>query len=79
MGKVPHPAALSTQDIPQAEAALGLALPPLLTALYSRIANGGFGREYGLLSLTGCPAPDGEHSAVLVGSWVGTEVLVPNG
>ncbi|MFV5993045.1 SMI1/KNR4 family protein [Streptomyces sp. NPDC056231] len=62
--KYPLPAALSTQDIAQAEAALGFALPPLLTALYTRIANGGFGPEYGLLPLTGSAAPDGEHSAV---------------
>ncbi|WP_326792657.1 SMI1/KNR4 family protein [Streptomyces sp. NBC_00841] len=62
--KYPLPAALSTQDIAQAEATLGFALPPLLTALHTRIANGGFGPAYGLLPLTGDPAPDGEHSAV---------------
>lgn len=63
-GKHPLPAALSTEDVAHAEAALGFPLPPLLTALYTRIANDGFGPEYGLLPLTGGPAPDGEQSVI---------------
>ncbi|MFJ8791020.1 SMI1/KNR4 family protein [Streptomyces sp. NPDC102462] len=47
----------------RAEAALGFALPPLLASLYSRIADGGFGPEYGLLPLLDSP-PSGEPAAV---------------
>lgn len=39
----------------RAETVLGFALPPLLAGLYTGIADGGFGPEYGLLPL---------HSAV---------------
>ncbi|RMB80331.1 SMI1/KNR4 family protein [Streptomyces shenzhenensis] len=47
----------------RAEAALGFPLPPLLASLYSRIADGGFGPEYGLLPLLDSP-PSGEPAAV---------------
>ncbi|MFF4748419.1 SMI1/KNR4 family protein [Streptomyces sp. NPDC002514] len=47
----------------RAEAALGFALPPLLASLYCRIADGGFGPEYGLLPLLDSP-PSGEPAAV---------------
>ncbi|MFI6728248.1 SMI1/KNR4 family protein [Streptomyces sp. R-74717] len=60
----PLPAPLPAEGVARAEAALGFALPPLLTALYTRIANGGFGPEYGLMPLIGDRAPDGEESAV---------------
>ncbi|MFI9625259.1 SMI1/KNR4 family protein [Streptomyces sp. NPDC052042] len=60
----PLPAPLTTEGVERAEAALGFPLPPLLTALYTRTANGGFGPAYGFLPLIGDRAPDGEESAV---------------
>ncbi|MGV4890944.1 SMI1/KNR4 family protein [Streptomyces viridosporus] len=47
----------------RAEAALGFGLPPLLAELYLRIADGGFGPEYGLLPLLDSPS-SGEPAAV---------------
>lgn len=35
------------------KAILGFPLPPLLRALYTQLANGGFGPMYGLLGLAG--------------------------
>jgi len=60
----PLPAPLSAEGVERAEAALGFPLPPLLTALYTRTANGGFGPAYGFLPLIGDPASYGEESAV---------------
>ncbi|MFF9400851.1 MULTISPECIES: SMI1/KNR4 family protein [unclassified Streptomyces] len=60
----PLPAPLSAEGVERAEAALGFPLPPLLTALYTRTANGGFGPAYGFLPLIGDRTPDGEESAV---------------
>ncbi|MEJ8642943.1 SMI1/KNR4 family protein [Streptomyces sp. MS1.HAVA.3] len=45
------PAPLGSGEIARAEGILGFALPPLLAALYSRIGDGGFGPEGGLLPL----------------------------
>ncbi|MGZ9932718.1 SMI1/KNR4 family protein [Streptomyces sp. NC-S4] len=45
------PAVLGTEEIARAEDILGFALPPLLAALYTRVGDGGFGPECGLLSL----------------------------
>ncbi|GAA3374200.1 SMI1/KNR4 family protein [Streptomyces sannanensis] len=45
------PAPASAEDVARAEAALGFALPPLLAGLYTRIADGGYGPEYGLFPL----------------------------
>ncbi|MGE7386069.1 SMI1/KNR4 family protein [Streptomyces sp. NPDC004126] len=47
----PLPAPLPADEAERAAQALGFALPPLLTALYTRIGDGGFGPEYGLLPL----------------------------
>lgn len=55
--KHPLPAPLPAEAVERAEAALGFTLPPLLTALYTRIANGGFGPEYGLMPLIGDRGP----------------------
>ncbi|MEU7729640.1 SMI1/KNR4 family protein [Streptomyces sp. NPDC040724] len=41
----------SAEEVAQAEAALGFTLPPLLAGLYTRVADGGFGPEYGLFPL----------------------------
>ncbi|UUU40573.1 SMI1/KNR4 family protein [Streptomyces sp. NBC_00162] len=45
------PAPLGSGEIARAEGILGFALPPLLAGLYTRIGDGGFGPERGLLSL----------------------------
>ena len=41
------------EQIQQTEHLLGFALPPLLVALYSALANGGFGPGYGLRGMVG--------------------------
>ena len=43
----------SAEDLRAAEAALGVALPPLLARLFVEVGDGGFGRGRGLLSLEG--------------------------
>jgi SMI1 / KNR4 family (SUKH-1) len=54
LGWVMHPAApASPEAIHACEAAVGCALPPLLTALYLEVANGGFGPGYGLIGVEG--------------------------
>ncbi|MFD8970608.1 SMI1/KNR4 family protein [Streptomyces sp. NPDC059568] len=50
-GSTPLPAPATPEALARAEAALGFSLPPLLAGLYLRIADGGFGPGYGLLSL----------------------------
>ncbi|MCP9957788.1 SMI1/KNR4 family protein [Streptomyces sudanensis] len=45
------PAPLSTADVEAAQAALGFRLPPLLAALHTTVADGGFGPDYGLFPL----------------------------
>lgn len=47
---------LTQEQVDQAEAALGFSLPPTLCALYTRLANGGFGPDCGFLRLTGEPS-----------------------
>jgi hypothetical protein len=44
-----------------AEAALGFSLPPLLTRIYTEVANGGFGPDYGLIGLAGGHLDDQHH------------------
>lgn len=46
-----RPAPLGSGEIARAEGILGFALPPLLAELYTRIGDGGFGPEQGLLPL----------------------------
>ena len=48
----------------RAEAALGFTLPSLLSDLYLRTGDGGFGPEYGLLPLLDSP-PAGEPAPVV--------------
>jgi hypothetical protein len=43
-----------------AERQLGFELPELLRAIYSQVANGGFGPAYGFLGLRGGPTPEGK-------------------
>ncbi|OKK21038.1 hypothetical protein AMK16_11710 [Streptomyces sp. CB00455] len=47
----PLPAPLGARQITRAEAVIGFPLPPLLAQLYTRVADGGFGPERGLLPL----------------------------
>lgn len=58
------PAPLDAAALAQAEAALGFRLPPLLAALYTRVGDGGFGPEYGLLPLLEGKSSGGEPAAV---------------
>ncbi|MFJ9434067.1 SMI1/KNR4 family protein [Streptomyces sp. NPDC101490] len=47
------PPAASAEEVAEAEAVLGFALPPLLASLYREVANGGYGPDYQLLPLIG--------------------------
>ncbi|MFJ3925614.1 SMI1/KNR4 family protein [Streptomyces sp. NPDC090022] len=47
----PLPPVLDGAELARAEAILGATLPPLLTGLHTRVADGGFGPGYGLLPL----------------------------
>jgi hypothetical protein len=62
-GWTSFPAPADESTVTRAETALGFSLPPLLAALYSRVGDGGFGPEYGLLPLLDNP-PAGEPAAV---------------
>jgi hypothetical protein len=46
---------VSEQTLAEAEAQLGFPLPPLVRALYTQVADGGFGPGYGVIQLTGHP------------------------
>ncbi len=48
----PHPP-VNEQAIADAEARLGFHLPPLVRALYTQVADGGYGPGYGLIELAG--------------------------
>jgi hypothetical protein len=52
------PAPLSSAEIADAEVRLGFSLHPLLVAIYRDVANGGFGPDHQLLSLTGGATPE---------------------
>ncbi|WP_149180857.1 SMI1/KNR4 family protein [Streptomyces sp. TRM49041] len=47
----PVPEPCTADGIAAAESTLGFPLPPLLASLHTRIADGGFGPDYGLLPL----------------------------
>jgi hypothetical protein len=47
-----HPP-LTGEQLEEAEARLGFAVPPSLRSLYESVGNGGFGPSYGLLGLIG--------------------------
>ncbi|CAL9546911.1 hypothetical protein SUDANB15_04328 [Streptomyces sp. enrichment culture] len=63
-GRPSLPEPIDAAALARAEAALGFELPPLLADLYLRIADGGFGPEYGLLPLLDSP-PSDEPAAVV--------------
>lgn len=44
---------VSERELAAAEAQLGFTLPPLVRALYSQVANGGYGPGYGVIQLAG--------------------------
>lgn len=46
---------VSEQILAEAEARLGFPLPPLVRALYTQVADGGYGPGYGVIQLTGHP------------------------
>lgn len=68
----PPPAPLPTAELHRAEAALGFALPPLLAALHTRVADGGFGPE--LLPLERAVA---ECAAMRASAWRRPEGVMP--
>ncbi|MBT2476821.1 SMI1/KNR4 family protein [Streptomyces sp. ISL-94] len=70
----PLPAPLGTGEIARAEGILGFALPPLLAALYTRVADGGFGPECGLLPLGQAV---GTYEAHRVSGWRWPEGVLP--
>ncbi|MCX5296541.1 SMI1/KNR4 family protein [Streptomyces sp. NBC_00193] len=70
----PLPAPLATAELHRAEAALGFALPPLLAALHTRVADGGFGPEHGLLPLERAVA---EYTAMRASAWRWPEGVLP--
>ncbi|MFE2288119.1 SMI1/KNR4 family protein [Streptomyces sp. NPDC059443] len=55
----PLPAPLDAEAVRRAEAVLGFALPPLLGALYTRVADGGFGPEYTAMRASAWRWPEG--------------------
>lgn len=59
-------APLAEEQLQSAERLLGFALPPLLRAIYTRVADGGFGPGYGLYHLE---TPDKLSGASIVSSY----------
>lgn len=57
----PRPAPATADDVTAAETALGFPLPRLLAALHTRVADGGFGPDYGLLPLRDAAAQYRAH------------------
>src|SRR5262245_55091738 len=55
---------LAERDLAAAEERLGFKIPPALAALYTRVANGGFGPAYGLLGLVGGALQEHGNDAV---------------
>ncbi|MFE2880839.1 SMI1/KNR4 family protein [Streptomyces roseus] len=71
-GPLPAPADLDA--VRRAESVLGFALPPLLAGLHTRIADGGFGPEYGLLPLE---AAVRQYTAMRASDWGWPEGVLP--
>ena len=60
----------TTDQITQTEASVGFALPPLLSQLYTRLANGGFGPGGGIRGCIGgygTPMSMGDDAGTLLG------------
>lgn len=60
--KLPKP--LPAAKITAGEETIGRKLPPLLTRIYTEVANGGFGDSYGLLGLVGGPKNEAGHDVI---------------
>ncbi|PZG17048.1 SMI1/KNR4 family protein [Micromonospora craterilacus] len=75
------PAPLPQDKIDCAEVRLGFDLHPLLTAIYRDFANGGFGPDYQLLSLTDGPTSEQAVDRYIEArtSYAGTEWAWPEG
>ncbi|MFB7057153.1 SMI1/KNR4 family protein [Streptomyces vinaceus] len=70
----PLPAPVDPGAVRRAEGILGFALTPLLAGLYTRIADGGFGPEYGLLPLE---AAVQQYTAMRASDWGWPEGVLP--
>ncbi|MEV7544428.1 SMI1/KNR4 family protein [Streptomyces sp. NPDC089915] len=70
----PLPVPLGAGEGDRAAHRLGFALPPLLAALYTRVGDGGFGPEYGLLPLRQAMA---EYEAGRASDWGWPEGVLP--
>lgn len=70
----PLSAPLAAGEPARAGLILGFALPPLLAGLYTRVGDGGFGPEYGLLSLRQAVSTYGERRA---SGWRWPEGVLP--
>jgi hypothetical protein len=62
--KPKHFPPVAAADVAEVERTLGLRLPPPLVAIYTRVANGGFGPAYGLLGLPGGATEERKLDAV---------------
>ncbi|WP_330298049.1 SMI1/KNR4 family protein [Streptomyces sp. NBC_00503] len=71
-GPLPEP--LDAGALSRAEGILGFALPPLLAGLYTRVANGGFGPEFGLMPLEQSVAA---YSSMRTSAWRWPEGVLP--
>ncbi|MFD3545735.1 SMI1/KNR4 family protein [Streptomyces sp. NPDC058655] len=71
---VPLPVPPAAGEVARAERILGFALPPLLTALYTRVGDGGFGPEGGLLPLRQAV---GTYGAQRASGWRWPEAVLP--
>jgi hypothetical protein len=58
-----HPP-LTGEQLEEAEARLGFAVPPSLRSLYESVGNGGFGPSYGLLGLSGGAKQEDGYDAI---------------
>jgi hypothetical protein len=55
---------LKKSEAEASEQALGFSVPPLLTQLYEKVGNGGFGPGYGLMGLVSGATDDQGHNSV---------------
>lgn len=70
----PLPTPLDTGEVTRTEHILGFALPPLLAGLHTRVGDGGFGPEYGLLPLREIVRT---YEAQRVSGWRWPEAVLP--
>ena len=63
-------ATVSAADLEAEEHRLGFTLPPLLRELYTKVGNGGFGPDGGVLGLKGGVTDDDGRSLIDVYQWM---------